>query len=132
MADSQRIPVNARVDLRQMAALARFFRDRGYSPTSRSHLIHLIVSTFHDLVEHELSRYNTVEDATVALDSMGLGTPTGSAAKRAIVSALQEEDRVAEGVDRISASSADLDLIAEKIRKHLGDSRQKDLFGDAN
>ena len=122
---SNRIPVNARVDLRQLAALARFFRDRGYSPTSRSHLIHLIVSTFHDLVEHELVRFDSTEDATVALDTMGLGTPSGSAARKALVSTLQAEDRVAEGVGRIAASSDELDKIAAEVQRLMDEGEDE-------
>ncbi len=114
-----RVPFNARLSLRQVASIARYFEASGIRVHSRSQLIHLIVDTFYGLlVKKGLSEpVDTVDEAAVLFRRIGIDFD--NAQTKAIIKALEEEDIDIEfeSIPEKSYTIEDYTKIAEEILK---------------
>lgn len=109
--NASRVSTQARLDIRHLAAFARFFDLSGTRPESRSHLIHMIVGIFNDLMIENGSLEPVLDndEAYRILSSLGIEWNKDSPSMKQIMQSLQQTDNMKDGFrdlsDQLSAVS---------------------------
>lgn len=118
-----RVVINARLDIRQLAALALYLNKFEAPPRNRSHLVHSIVHTFHDLLVRagHLDPIDTATEALEVLGKFGISWTPDTPGHRAIVKSLRDDDAIAEILGSPEArSEAEQAEIAAQIEQMFG------------
>jgi len=115
--DLGRVSVNARVDIRHLAALAIYLKSKGSPPKNRSDLIHQCIAILHDVLEESgyLVSFSSAEKALAVLSSMGLHWPFGTKGHKSVVSVLQTDARLREALETILQRPEDNEEIIEEL-----------------
>ena len=119
----RKISVNARVDVRHLAALGVFFDATGKKPRNRSGLIHSCIGLLHAILSANKKVFpiDTVAQAMDTLAALGIYIPRGTQGHKDLVAALQIEDLELESLvdDEVEVTP---DEIIKSIEDQLGNS----------
>lgn len=129
--DSQseaRVPTQARLDIRQLAAFADYLEVSGIRPQTRSHLVHSIVGLFHDLLVANgfITPVPSAAEAYEKLEAKGIKWSEGTPGHAALVKSLQEEDRLLESLTTITNTPAGMKQMEDEIEKLLAKRTEKE------
>lgn len=126
--DSARVPTQARLDIRHLAAFTEYLEANGVKPRTRSHLIHSIIGLFHDILVEQglLDPIPDVSTSYRILEERGMKWGDKTAGHAALVKSLQEEDRLIESLSTITATPSGLREMESEIERILASRKASD------